>query len=323
MLERAELDRLMAGADAPRFQAPAHWSASSQELRLVPITASSPCKAAGPGGAAASTGAAGSGGVWEALRRFVRPAATGQPASALQLARAWRVENPRLWRRYLHAQEGVEAELRRLREHGLRPHELRTRLDVAGVDLLLPNPLRAYEALERRLLHGTRPDTLMHILAHGFNERYAGSSAGSRYGEGAYFADDAAKCDQYVRRDAAFDRQSELHALLYSDSHRHAGDVFYLLVARASLGYLLRTADGRTALAGGGGGGGGALFATPNKRELVAVPGISPPVMHHSLFAEASPNGPIAQHSEFVVFHGEYAYPEYLLAYYRRAPQSS
>ena len=41
----------------------------------------------------------------------------------------------------------------------------------------------------------------------------------------------------------------------------------------------------------------------------------SPPIFHHSLIAELGSS--IVRFREFVLFHGEYVYPEYLLAYHR------
>ena len=50
-------------------------------------------------------------------------------------------------------------------------------------------------------------------------------------------------------------------------------------------------------------------------RELDTVAGISPPVHHHSLLADNLDGG--ARYREYIVFHSEYIYPEYLLAYHR------
>ena len=43
--------------------------------------------------------------------------------------------------------------------------------------------------------------------------------------------------------------------------------------------------------------------------------GVSPPVHHHSLLADVMDVG--ARYREFIVFHSEYIYPEYLVAYQR------
>ena len=62
--------------------------------------------------------------------------------------------------------------------------------------------------------------------------------------------------------------------------------------------------------------GGGSVFTSGN-RELVAVPRVTPAVHFHSLLAELG--GKIHRYREFIVFHGEYLYPEYVIAYQRCA----
>ena len=62
--------------------------------------------------------------------------------------------------------------------------------------------------------------------------------------------------------------------------------------------------------------GGGSVF-TPGNRELVAVPRVFPSVHYHSLLAETGVR--IDRYREFIVFHGEYLYPEYVIAYQRCA----
>ena len=86
--------------------------------------------------------------------------------------------------------------------------------------------------------------------------------------------------------------------------------VYYLLLCRVLLGAVARTRDGATCMDGGGG-----CFATTQNRELVTVPGSSPAVHFHSLLAETG--GRVQRHREFIVFRGNYIYPEYLLAYHR------
>lgn len=57
------------------------------------------------------------------------------------------------------------------------------------------------------------------------------------------------------------------------------------------------------------------IFPNGNTRELSVVDGVSPPVFHHSLLAELG--GALLRYREFVTFHGEYVYPEFLIAYQR------
>ena len=66
------------------------------------------------------------------------------------------------------------------------------------------------------------------------------------------------------------------------------------------------------------------VFATDTARELVALPDIKQdePIHHHSLVVELNPpqayqGGGVARFREFVTFHGEYTYPDFVVAYKR------
>ena len=84
-----------------------------------------------------------------------------------------------------------------------------------------------------------------------------------------------------------------------------------------SLGQSVRTKNGKSSIDAPGAGAG--IFAGGNTRELSTVIGaagpVTPPVHHHSLIAELG--GRIDRYREFIVFHSEYIYPEYVLAYQR------
>ena len=113
--------------------------------------------------------------------------------------------------------------------------------------------------------------------------------------------------------DAAFNAQPELHARLYPTAAGHPQAVYYVLVCRATLGALVRTA---TPAPGCVGLDTGAPVFPVNTRELAPIPGLSPPTHHHGLVFD--PPRDATRFREFILFHGEYAYPEYLLAYHRR-----
>ena len=225
--------------------------------------------------------------------------------SRLELACAWRLEHPKLWDRYVSGQQQIQEQLARLRRNGAALSSLGLKTDRAH----LPGGMNA-EANERVLMHGTKPDMLLSILSNGPNEHFSRGI----FGHGTYFAEDVGKNDQYVTTDVAHDTsgaRKELHQRLFAKV-RHPGRLHYLLVCRVSLGHSVRTQDGQTSMDGGG----GSIFATGDKRELAAVPRASPPVHFHSLVAETG--GPhIARFREFIVFHGSYIYPEYLVAYQR------
>jgi hypothetical protein len=165
-------------------------------------------------------------------------------------------------------------------------------------------------------MHGTNAGVLFNILSTGMNERFAGAAYGAAYGQGSYLAEDAGKNDQYTKVDPQYDGSSELHKRLYAHGAHH-GMVFYILVCRVALGHQVRTQQMITKK----------MTSPPTStdtgrpvfpisfRELDTVTGVSPPVHHHSLLADVMDVG--ARYREFIVFHSEYIYPEYLLAYQR------
>jgi hypothetical protein len=183
----------------------------------------------------------------------------------------------------------------------------------------LPGQLRV-NVNEAFLMHGTGADVVIEIISKGMNERFAGAAAGTMFGQGSYLAEDAGKCDQYTKLDEQFDGggASKLHKLLYSSSMPHPGKVFYILVCRVALGYHVRTQ--KTSRPFTSKDTGEPVFpvirGVDNERELRPVPGIkSPDILHHSLLADVVAVG--MRYREIIVFHSEYIYPEYLLAYQR------
>ena len=207
----------------------------------------------------------------------------------------------------------------------------------------LPAKLRA-ECNEVRLLHGTSPQHLLNILKDGFNERYAGSTAGQLLGAGAYFAEQIDKADQYAVRDegslqgtytaqtskphpVTYERSAlqALHQQLYNaGTVVHQGDVFYVVVSRVVLGEALSTLDAKSAVAPAGVKG-KEIFHSVSKRELRKNPVSQKPF--HSLIGESCPHpslpsgrcshGCQLRRREFVTFHATRAYPEYVIAYKR------
>jgi hypothetical protein len=170
----------------------------------------------------------------------------------------------------------------------------------------LPGQMDA-EINEMYLSHGTKPESMLAILSSGLNERFSGGL----FGNGTYFAEDVAKNDQYCTVDARKGQFAELHTELYNKTGaRHEGDVFYVFICRVVLGCRVRTQDGSTDLDKSG----RSIWSSQN-RELSIIDGSSPPVIHHSLLAEIG--GRISRFREFIVFHGDRIYPEYLIAYKR------
>ena len=232
--------------------------------------------------------------------------------NGLRLVSAWRIEHPLARKRYAVAMEKVCVDMKLLDRQNV--HKFGARLK--GFPLATAAAAAGFAATpavsESFLLHGTRPDVLLSVLKNGLNERYSGSNAGTAFGDGVYLAEDVAKTDQYGAPDVGFSSSSDLHRRLYGSSYRHQGSVFYVLVCRVLLGYPARTQEMspkathmETRQA---------LFPI-GFRELAPIPGVTPPTSYHSLIAELGIN--IMRYREFVLFHGEYVLPEYLLAYHR------
>ena len=243
------------------------------------------------------------------------------PYTALKLRRAWRLENPDNFVQYAIAGRQVARECQKL------PHDAMQRAVTCTASLLtaslakqLPGRQRQ-ESNEAILLHGTSPEALVGILSVGMNERFSGK-LGSNFGDGIYLAEDPVKADQYAGVDGSYDRKNPLHQRLFLDAQvankddaalLHPGcEMRYILVCRVCMGATLRVDDFKNqainlddcSLT---------AFSTPTFRELNFIKGVSPPTPHHSLLVE---KGMAAKHfREIVIFHGQYIYPEYLIAY--------
>ena len=228
---------------------------------------------------------------------------------SLKLACAWKVDHPRNLDRYTTGMKRVQKELKLLQNKGKNVS------NVPGLPVKTSR-VRSFTLSEACneviLLHGVNPGRLLALLSTGLNERYSGSGAGTAFGDGVYLAEDAGKTDQYVSADSAYDPSNELHKRLYDETMPHPEDVFYVLVVRAALGFPVRTqhmGEGATSMDNG------APIFPVNYRELSAVPGVSPPIFHHSLIAELGEE--IVRYREFVLFHSDYAHIDYVIAYHR------
>ena len=231
------------------------------------------------------------------------------PYDKLKLACAWKVDHPTLRSKYTAGSLKVQQELKQLENRGQ---------DVNYMPWLPVKTARARNfelsqaCNEVILLHGVNREKLLALLSTGLNERFSGTGAGTAFGDGVYLAEDAGKTDQYVSADSAYDPSNELHKRLYDETMPHPEDVFYVLVVRAALGFPVRTqhtGKGATSMDNG------APIFPVNYRELSAVPGVSPPIFHHSLIAELGEE--IVRYREFVLFHSDYAHIDYVIAYHR------
>eukprot|EP00935_MAST-01C_sp_MAST-1C-sp1_P001097 g1097.t1 len=231
----------------------------------------------------------------------------GAHAGAPRVARAWHIDNQALDTSY---HSGVLAVKRTCRDKPPQPLRLKHHFEAACDKLSAheKKPLRA-DINEKFLLHAPSHAAMHSILHSGFNEHFAGSNAGTAFGEGCYFAEDIAKADQYAKVDSYY-QGSELHEDLYPIGD-HPGDVYYVLVSRVVLGHSIEaTSAGKRnkpwfALGG------------TNAKELANIPNVTPPTPYHSLLGTAFP-----RFREFIVFKPrQYVRPLYLIAYCRGGPE--
>jgi hypothetical protein len=258
----------------------------------------------------------------EWLRKGQDVSKTNGPYDSLKLACAWKVDHPRNLDKYKAGKKRVQEELERLQRKGK---------NVSNVPGLPVKTARvsgftlSQACNEVILLHGTNPDRLLDLLVQGLNEHYSGTGAGTAFGDGVYLAEDAGKTDQYVSVDSKYDPSNELHKRLYGRTVPHPGDVFYVLVVRAALGYPVRTQrtldnspEAKThelRAARVKSMDNNAPVFPINCRELSAVPDVMPKILHHSLIAELGKH--IVRYREFVLFHSEYVHIDYVIAYHR------
>jgi len=219
---------------------------------------------------------------------------------------AWRIQHLGLWGKYAMERENMRnIEAKSLNESGLQIPKVDLRDACVHMAKKLPADLEG-EINEVYLSHGSKPDILVAILSGGLNERFSGGL----FGQGTYFAEDVAKNDQYCTPDAG--AQADIKKTLFDElGIEHPGvDLYYVFVCRVLLGHFVKTQDGKSRLDGGG------SIWSSEKRELCAIPGSKPPLLHHSLIAETGKM--LMRFREFIVYHGDRIYPEYLVAYERK-----
>jgi len=239
---------------------------------------------------------------------------------SIQLARAWRIENPELLDQFKAARSKVGKQIGRL---GGKLQRLSSALDTAVRDLCSASGDTLDEGInETFLLHGTKPESLATILANGTSEKFSGGL----FGEGTYLAEDISKNDQYVQSPLPANHSAntadvhlrQLHtAHLYRNgAPSHPNDpVYYVVVCRVAMGWFARTKDGSTQLTASVT---RSLWAKQHKE--LALISDDPPVHFHSLLAETG--GCIGRHREFLQYHQDRIYPAYLLAYHRKLSDS-
>jgi hypothetical protein len=225
--------------------------------------------------------------------------------SKLELLSAWRVESPALFQEYWAQTKKLTGQMRTIGGvKGLAKKEVhsiqkgRHLRNTVGNDL--PQKLNT-ELNETFLLHGVPKDTLKLILENGFNERYAGRNAGTLYGKGNYFANDAGKTLSYVGqalKKSEFRRDDPMHRMLFGETGGEfpPTELNFIIVCRVLLGYWEDCDPSKH---------------TSSKNEGENIPGTNPALQFHSSLIQKPGKG----FDEYVLFHGARVFPEYVLAF--------
>ena len=117
--------------------------------------------------------------------------------SSLRLACAWRVQHPHLWARFETGKAQLRRDVQRLEALGKGLGGTPAGLPVLTEDRAAGLAgARDPEAREQWLLHGTKPESLLAILAHGPNERFSSGL----FGNGTYFGEARAVEGPHTRR---------------------------------------------------------------------------------------------------------------------------
>jgi len=251
----------------------------------------------------------------DALRRALAPGGslggrdqrTELDYRGFSYAQAWRLEHPGMWCEYAAAKQHIHLQLPSLAKAGLRLHPVKLRAAYEELAQQMPAQLDS-EINEVYLSHGTKPETIVALMSEGLNERFSGGL----FGHGTYLAEDVAKNDNYVTYDEHYGAHKELHNMLFDKfGLKHPGKLLYVFFCRTALGCAVRTKDGMTDMDGRG-----RSVWSCEQKELATIAGSNPPILHHSLLAETGER--IKRYREFILFHGNRLYPEYLVAYQRR-----
>lgn len=216
-----------------------------------------------------------------------------------------------LWNAYLAAKDLVINDRNELEQVGVDiSRVVMTRLDEVSAHL--PGRLDS-RAGEVRLLHGTNPNHVLPSLRRGLTNRAA--VRGCAFGSGIYLSEDPEKCDQYTAPvgDDAFMRDFRSH--LPSSEDVDMRGYCFCFVVRALCGHAMRIQGlepgQQRDLAGRD------VFRSQKRIDLAQISGTraANPVHYHSLIVEKGKA--LRRFREFISFHEQRVYVEYVLAYQR------
>ena len=238
------------------------------------------------------------------------------PGKSLHLVQVWRVENPQLWQQYSAARNAVQRQVEQVQRRGVPVPTVRTELDRQTQGMPREEVVD-HGINEKFLLHGTKPDTLVSVLANGPSDKFSDGL----FGQGIYFAENACKNDQYATKDEAYQGSGgplrDLHRQLYAHGVKHPNmPVYYLVLCRVVMGVPAVTKDGDTDE-------NGKSIWSMHHRELSTIGGTT--MFHHSLVVQAGKGNQyrVHRHREFLQYHQNRTYPAYVLAYHRLIDRGS
>jgi len=99
-----------------------------------------------------------------------RDVVEGGSYNFLALKRAWRIEHPKLWKKYVLEREDLQQAI--ANSHKKLPDPKLREISKKAFQEL-PGPL-IDEINESWLLHGTKPESVLGLLQNGLNERFSG-----------------------------------------------------------------------------------------------------------------------------------------------------
>ena len=154
----------------------------------------------------------------------------------LDVVAAWRITNPQRRQKYDTAPSVCARRVPRRAARATSRYPA-FKDAAAGLGGASRDSTQAGEAL---LLHGTSPEHLHGILFEGLDPE-------RRFGRGTYFAENAAKIDQYTSLDVKWNKQGDqLRAALQPCQAPGAAACDTPFVCRVVLGLVVRTRDGKT-----------------------------------------------------------------------------
>ena len=175
---------------------------------------------------------------------------------------------------------------------------------------------------ETFLLHAPNRIGMLAILERGFNKNYAGSGAGTAFGNGVYWCEDICKADQYTWKDDGTSNQdsvdmSDLHQLLYTNNNiqQRPKDIRYVLVNRVVLGDIL-SHDNSSGSNSATQTEGYKNFQNNKRIDLKNIPNVPEAIQYHSLKVDChDQHNPNWRFREFITFRNNRALPCYILGY--------